>query len=185
MTTDATSTVQLGLCEPPRPAGRPARPTDGDPDVILAGAKLAVGRFMKYLAQGDCTNDAEEILADLVKLVQSRSHSGYHLARQLERDGWVEDEELVGLCDHLLNSIHSAQRSKLAEWIAAFPMVPKLALEQSVTCTIRGTKHNGIVTGIDERNAVYTVMIPALGHVRKGLGVHGFCIAFEVLEAAQ
>ena len=151
------------------------RPTSLDRDVIEDAVSVVLPDF---LAVTD--GDEEDVADDLRKLAAEYDlHDSYKAARWLEAKGWCVDSTIVDLCDELACAMWGAHRRAIARWIKETGQSPKLAIGTAVRVQ---THRNGksaaewfegeIVNSYDDVG-MYTIYVPALGHVRDGEGTLG------------
>lgn len=170
--------TQGQLCTPPFVAGQ--RPKESDPDVIQAAARALAERLRSEFSAEDFPSpDTETELAGVI----GRQHDGYDIAKHLERShGWNIDAATVEILDEADYAISSAQRQMEARWVELAKPTPSLAIGARVRHRIRWEDHDVEVTAIDAKQGKYTVLVEALGHVREGVGTHGFIVNWEEVE---
>lgn len=108
---------------------------------------------------------------------------GYHIAHDLERDGWEGSTELVEFAENLLWKKYSARDIAVEKWITANGLVPHFKVGDNVTYKFRkdfkDQEKQGEVTRVEEKRGQYIIFDESEGHVRKGNGSHGFYINYE------
>jgi hypothetical protein len=143
---------------------------------------LIRSRVEDYLrSDGQCDLDAA--MQDVRRAMQWND-DGYRIAESLERDGWHADAELVELMDSLADEKWDALDELESEWVKAHGISAPLAIGAIVVISganvhskQRGKR--GEIVRIDEERGKYTVMCASEGHVRTGLGTHGFVLNYE------
>ena len=151
------------------------RPTLHDPEVIAAAArKLAPA--VKQWAENSAVTLAE-IEADLREAIKL-DDDGYAIAREL--DGQYDpDARLVDILDQAYAAKSDALRALERDWVQANQLQP-IPLETKVRWKKKPAAGLGIVVG-SYPEGKSTVMFPSLGHVRKGVGCHGYIANWEEL----
>ena len=126
----------------------------------------------------------DEIQDDLLDVV-CYSQDGYAMTKELEDDkGWADaDSELVDILDNL--EFYSIGNAAIIQWIADNEVKPKLAAGAIVR--VKQNRHRkeeftGEIIQVED-SGNYVVLIPSQGHVREGVGTHGWCIPWEEVEA--
>lgn len=111
---------------------------------------------------------------------QKPGHFKYEICRELEqRYHWQPDANMVETFDDAFSAVHQAHKKVVTEWVASAGIKPQRAIGDEVNVTYRGTEYVGEIVQVEEATAQYTVMIPALGHVREGPGTTGAIFKFE------
>lgn len=132
----------------------------------------------------DDATDSEEIAKELMEILMPYE-DGYEMANKLERRfGWDADSSLVDLLDGVC--FYEAHGKVLGRWIEENGILPRLEVGARVRARQHATDaaiHEGEIRSIDAKRGTYTVMIPALGHVRGGLGTHGIVLDWCEVEA--
>jgi len=127
--------------------------------------------------------DETEVREQIMEVLDD-FHDGYEMAKELEdRYGWDADSELVDVLDGA--SFYGPRKKAVMAWIRDNAITPKLSIGQVVKAKqgkYSKEINEGEIVKIDE-GGIYIVMIPALGHVREGIGTHGCCLAWEDVEA--
>lgn len=181
--------MDVGPCtsKPVFPAGlykgRP-RPNRMSDEVIAEVANRLMPRVLQWLHIGQ--DDAEEVIetAKDIMAVLKVSSDGYKMAKELEdRHGWDEpDSELVDVLEGA--DYYGTLQTAIRAWVKDNDLKPKYEVGEVVTVkkvSHEGSEHRGEIISIGD-DGTYTVMIPALGHVREGVGTHGTIFAWEVVE---
>jgi hypothetical protein len=136
----------------------------------------------------DEENVREETIRDLEKaLAEGMTGSGYGLVKCLDNMGWYipshcADElvEELGTADSIQRELHT---EVLLKWVSWHNIKPQLPIGAIVKVKRRDQEHAGEIIRIDTQRAEYVVCIPALGHVKEGLGPQGIVLTFEEVEA--
>ncbi len=165
------------LC-PPRPAI--------SSDTILRTVAGEIAALLPNL--GEVT---DETISDLVSALRHESpfFDAYKMARHLEQfHHWDCDADTVDACETAWASVLEHHRKEVSNWVAANSIRPKKSLGDKVRVLTRGPdrtqqEYEGEIARIDADQAIYSVMIPKLGHVRDGVGTHGTLFNFEQVEA--
>lgn len=151
------------------------RPMVTDPDVIQAAIQKVLPEVVQWCRLGEDLSPESEIADDLRKVVDL-SDDGYGLCRNLEKyHHWTCDSELVAILDNLC--VSSARGSMEIEWVKAYRVYPGHLPGAKVEW--RG--HPAEILGSNS-DGKYTVNVPALGHVKQGLGTHGEVVAWEIID---
>ena len=183
--------MDVGPCtsKPVFPAGfykgRP-RPNRMSDEVLAEVANRLMPRVLQWLNMGQ--DNAEEVLEtakDLINVLEYSS-DGYKMAKELEdRHGWDEvDSDLVDILEGA--DYYGTLQTALRAWVKDNDLKPRLEVGEVVTVkkvSSEGSEHRGEIVNIGD-DGTYTVMIPALGHVRQGTGpgVIGTIFAWEAVE---
>jgi len=167
----------------------PNRPGYADPEVLHCAARLLAPEVAGAL---DVPLD-DELIEDLAK---AWDQEGYQFARRLERTtGITPDADLVETLD--ASSLHrwTAHRMYCAAWVRDDQITTNLEVgdkvrvldhELGLDSHPRFESHwIGEVTSIDQIHAEATVYLPAVGHVRSGLGSHGRILPWEQLQRLE
>lgn len=152
-------------------AGAAQRPTVRDKDIIES-----VAREIAELMNGkDATQDIAKVLT------HHPLDDGYHLAKRLEDEcGWFRvDFNTAEMLDSAGGMLLSKVMEATKVWVERNAIKPKRKVGDLVEIVQRGIKYSGEIVRVDEEQANYTVMVPECGHVREGLGTHGFVIRYE------
>jgi len=151
------------------------RPTASDPDVIEAAVQRILPAVVQWCRDGNDNSAESEIAADL-KAEIPWADDGYEFCKRLERDHmWECDRELVGILDEA--NLSGALREMEKKWVAAYRVFPG----KNVGDAVRWESHPAEITEVHP-DGKYTVCIPALGHVRSGIGTHGRIVEWERID---
>lgn len=149
------------------------RPKESDAEIRLAAARVLATRM-----GDDCdTPDAHDAIASVLD-----ASSAYEMAKKLDwRHGWIVDDNILEvLLEGAYFAVQTALREAVADWVQSNAIKPRNAVGDSVAFAYRGATIDGVVTGINETEAKYTVNSPQLGHVPAGTnGVNGIIVPYE------
>lgn len=136
------------------------RPLKSDELVKKRAWEIFSPKVAGYL--GSDWRDADEPnIKKQVMRVLSSNEDGYAMARELERDGWVEDRELVDLMDEGEEALQSAYTEIIGQWIEVYGITPERAVGDTVSTTNWRRKGQvGTITRIYEDEAKYSVHFP-------------------------
>lgn len=154
------------------------RPTVRDKDII----KLVSLEIAKQIYKGVVAGDMEEAGEDIAKvLLRHPLDDGYQLAKRLEDEcGWFRvDFDIAETLDSAGGMLLSKVREATKVWVERNAIKPKRKVGDIVGIVQRGINYSGEIVRVDEEQADYTVMVPECGHVREGLGTHGFVVHYE------
>lgn len=157
-----------------------ARPQRSHPGVVALVADDLMPHIMGWL---DNEEDEDEVREQLIDVLDD-FRDGYDMAKRLEDDHcWESDSELVDILDGA--SFYSHHKAAVMAWIRDNGIAPRFPEGQAVK--VKQSKYDkeirdGEITKVSE-DGNYIVMIPALGHVRSGLGTHGCVLTWEDVEA--
>lgn len=134
--------------------------------------------------------DFEANISDVSQALASNApvFDGYRIARELEQSHhWECDMAIVEELDTASAVVSQLVRNLTAEWVEKNAIRPKLRVGEATSVETydnsnRRGRFDGEVLVIDEKHATYTIMIPALGHVREGQGTHGIIVPYEQLH---
>lgn len=151
------------------------RPTLHDPEVIAAVARKLAPVVKEWVEDPAVT--LAEIEADLQQAIKFYD-DGYDIAREL--DGQYDpDARLVEILDEAFGAKTDALRALTRDWVQANQLKP-IPLETKVRWQKKPAAGVGIVVRNDDAGKS-TVMFPSLGHVREGVGCHGYIANWEEL----
>lgn len=112
--------------------------------------------------------------------------SGFEIAKDLDdKFGVVPDTQLCDLLDDIPSIRREFIDKLVVHWVAQEHIEPKHVIGDTVTVTIQssnqgGGTYTGTIYDISREKALYTVNIPALGHVARGeIGTQGRVFNFE------
>lgn len=155
------------------------RPSRSAEEILMAVAKKLMPDLMRWGRFEE--DEAPEIAEQLLKALKWE-RDGYKLAKHLEDHcSWDGDAELVDLLEGA--DFYGCHRDAIKAWIRDNAIAPAFEVGKQVTVKLRG---DGDLTGTirdTTDDGMYTVMIPAKGHVESGLGTHGLLFTWEDVEA--
>lgn len=152
----------------------PQRPGRSDDAISKRAAELLLPAVQEWL--GEEADD--RTLPELIKATRIYDE-GYEIARALEMRGYSPDAELVEILDDMSYCRYQAHEEAVKDWVKAHDLSLDLSVGTAVSIVVNGKFHTGEIRDRKEATAQYTVMVPALGHVRDGLGTHGLIVGFE------
>lgn len=155
------------------------RPTRKDVEILQAAARTLAPKVKEWLADHETTLD--EIEADLVKVLKYRD-DGYDLANSLDGQ-YSPDAALVEILDEASFAKSRALTIAEAKWVEATG-IQAIPLETKVRWPAKSSAGIGIVTA-NHGDGKSTVMFESLGHVREGIGSHGYLVEWEKLEVVS
>lgn len=162
------------------------RPHYGEPSLLHAVARKVLDAMpVGTASQGN----EEDAIADIEAALRSEAtgFDEYRMTRYLDDRGWMCDSTIVDAFSIVKGEMSQAVRNATALWVKQHHVKPRLDIGASVKVLAweanQGElEYEGEVVSIDAEQAKYTVMIPALGHVRTGCGTHGLIVPFEKLH---
>lgn len=169
--------------------GKP-RPTRHHKQVQKLAAERLLPNVLRWLRSA-CEQDiTDKSKADVLRdLIENFDDEGYRFAHNLDRAGWSPDADLVEILSGA--STWHCEKKCVQEWMKANGIAPKLAVGDKVVIPAKWAKDRGHetagncigeITKVDD-DGRYIVLIEALGHVREGLGTHGYVEPWEKVEA--
>lgn len=137
--------------------------------------EAVLSEAVKILMGWDNNLDEEEARDAMESAIDAGLNlDGYHLARELEHE-WIDpDESLVESLSRLKVVSRKAEVDAVRKWVTENGIKPSKAVGDQV---IRNGM-SGEIIRVDEKDAVYVVHFPDLGH-KKSNGVLGLLIPFE------
>lgn len=155
----------------------PKRPGRYDEAVTKKVAQALLDDVAEW---ADSADDKDRILADLTKILgDSFDDDGYAISKDMERRGYSPDADLVEILDRASVERYSAHKEVMADWVRANDLTLSIPVGAAVSVKMGGKDHVGQIRDRDPATAQYAVFIPALGHVRSGVGTHGVIVGFE------
>lgn len=94
----------------------------------------------------------------------------------------MDRDDLVDLIDSVIGETYAIENARQKEWVHENAIEPLLAEGAQVKLPQSGKTYDGVVVKVNEMTGHYTVRVPSLGHVEKGVGTHGFVVPFETLH---
>lgn len=140
----------------------------------------------------DETETRERIVTTVADAIDGE-HDAYRACRQLERDGYESDAQLVELVSQVIGNLYAVWQDAERAWVRdTGGPAREFAVGDRVTWHRIRMKTAGTYTGdvvkIDTARAVYHVFCEELGHVRPGerrSGTLASVVNFEDAWAAQ
>jgi hypothetical protein len=163
------------------------RPNYDDEQINGAVAQDLAKLFPESISQG-APCDLEESLR-LALQEEAPEYDAYKLAQELDRShGWNCCTQDVHVLEGAFARAHGYLCKAIALWVKQNAIVARYQIGDLVRITApdaqrKRCEHDGEVIAVDADQATYTVMIAALGHVRKGVGTHGLIVPYEQLHA--
>jgi len=159
------------------------KPRPGYSDEVVLQA-VVDGLLPDVLQWGSYSETEAPEVGDELRKTMETCRDGYHMAKHLEdRYGWDPDSELVDILEGA--NFHGAVNNAVVAWLRDNGVKPAFEVGREVTVKLNGRNsgdHQGIISDIRE-DGTYLVRVPSLGHVETGLGVHGFNLNWEEVEA--
>ena len=160
------------------------RPTRRTPAVARAAALRLMPAVLKWSVSSggvDDDEEREEITKQLTKLLDWRTNDdGYQLAKELDHDGWSADSELVEILDDASMICRSELEKLEKAWIEE-----QAISEPPVDIKVRDVNNTSRGVGVIVRHypgGKSSVAYEHLGHVKSGVGTHGYILNWEDLE---
>jgi len=163
----------------------PPRPSRYDDEICRAAARVMAPKFFEYC--GEANPPEREFEHMVEQLAGALSHTmscdGFELAYELKRTYcWEGDEQLVELCSELGWEVGRQADVAVRQWIIDNNVEPPLAVGTPVLYL---DAHGGSgwcgaeITRSIAETGEFTVFVESLGHVREGIGTHGFVVPWE------
>lgn len=168
------------------PAGfyknKPRPNSQSDEVLAMVAAKLMTHILQWGKWEEESEREQSEVAKQILEVLEV-SGDGYKMAKFLEdRFYWDSDAELVDILEGA--DFHSANRTAIMAWISDNGITAKFEVGRQVKVKLSprdsDMKAGEIVNTYEDGH--YCVMVPELGHVREGIGTHGFQFAWEVVE---
>jgi hypothetical protein len=162
---------------------QPARPVRHDDSL----ASMIVGRLLSdvtdWVTRDDGTDAGVDVAGELLRAVENTiEENGYHLARELERQGWLPDAALVDILDQAGSIRGDVHREAVRRWVKEWDISIPFKVGDRVSIEHKGCAVEGQIAAVSPDTAECTVSCPALGHVPVGsrqMGTIGFVIPVE------
>lgn len=152
-----------------------ARPTERDPEVIELAVQKILPEVVRWCRNGG-DNFAEDDIAKDLRAEIGGHWDGYEFCKELERSHhWDCDRDLVDILDNA--DLGGALREMEKKWVVAYQVYPGKKIGDAV----KWEGHHAEITEVHP-DGKYTVCIPALGHVKSGMGTHGRIVAWERID---
>lgn len=157
------------------------RPSRYAPEISTKTAAILFPKVLRWLEEAAPVpvEEHEAILGDIEKAIQ-HDDDGFQIAKELEFAGYTPDSSLVEILDDAGFARDDAHRVVVEQWVKENDIKPTRAIGDRVRVKI-GWKEivEGEITAIHEARAMYTVFCESKGHVRSGIGSHGFFVPYE------
>lgn len=166
--------TQLQLIE----GAAPPRPDERCDAVLDAVAAKLLPAVLEWLGD-EAADDKPEYIQQQIReaLRYAWSWDGYEITKAL-RD-WECNRDMVDIMDAAWGYARDAHDAQLAAWVSDYDIKPKFALGETVDTMAGRETVRGEIVGIDTKRATYTVCCASHGHVKDGVGCHGFIVRFE------
>lgn len=160
----------------------PPRPTEHDAAVQEEAARQILPKVRAWLGS-DSDGTDEEIVEDLVNaLDNAREPDGYRLARELEDEGYDVDAALVEVLDGM--HLQHARDTLVRAWVQKHDIKLTLTVGAKVKARLSWARTvEGEISALYPDTATYCVSVLKEGHVRSGLGTHGYIVPCEAVTA--
>jgi hypothetical protein len=133
------------------------RPKRGDRIVLERAWELFMPKIKRYLGEDWREEGVDDLKQQLMRSLRS-GKDGYGMARELERDGWGEDRELCDVMDEAEDTLISAEREMVLQWITVYSIQASRSVGDTVSTTHwRRRGELGVITKIDASTAEYRV----------------------------
>lgn len=167
------------------PAPPPPRPGLRDQSVLDAALALIWPEIVSWGIDEDDEDSKESIRIGL----DDYNLDGYRFARSLDSDGWDVDAALVEILDGASHHLRKAHDAAVKAWVAehGWPGV-RLPTGTRVRAKVGSRMVEGEVSQPEhgaeryDQHAHYLLFCPSEGHVKVGLGSHGFIVDAESVE---
>ena len=137
-----------------------ARPKMSDEIVKKRAWEIFEPEVVAYLGADWIESKREYVQKQIMQVISSHK-DGYGMARELERQGWEEDRELVDLMDAGESALRDAHRELIKQWITVYGIAPSRLVGDEVSTTNWHRKgQSGIIVKIYEDEAKYGVRFP-------------------------
>ena len=153
-----------------------------DPRVREAVARSFKSEVDEWSRAGNVSGDVLEDIA--AALAHASSWDGFDLARELQREGRECNFELCEILEGAYYRGTQALDGFVAEWVRANDIKPALKVGDAVQIVQHRVTYRGEIASVNTGQALYTVFVPDLGHVREGIGTHGTILPFEMVVPA-
>lgn len=163
----------------------PPRPTEVDPREVALRLLPDVLAWMRgdngRMLDPDQVDSVTKQLADVL----DGYSDGYALARDLDREGWIPDSELVEILDNAQHLWNAVEEDNVAAWVERYNVQCPFVEGQPIEFrTSRAPVYLlGEVTDIYAKHAKVVVFCQSLGHVREGNGTRGVIVPYEACRA--
>lgn len=155
-----------------------SRPDFNHPKIKETALRAILPEVIEWMGDEGQLHSEQEILDDLIKCSDMFS-DGYEIAKKLERVcGWSCDSELVEILNDVAHQFHNACDELQAQWVEKH----QITLDKPVGTVVTYKGNEGTITRLEVTRAKYIVNVPALGHVKEGVGTLGVVLDKEVLD---
>lgn len=165
------------------------RPSYIDQNIMEAAAKRLVKDLYKWELEGLEHDERDRVTEEswwkaAMRMIDNcRHNNGYELAKILDDSFWVEpDFNLVELLeDNPERYLDEELKKATEEWIKNEKIQSPFKVGDLVTVKMRkGVGYiQGEITRVYENEAKVCVFISQLGHVKDGIGSHGWVMSYE------
>ena len=158
------------------------RPKRNNEEIMSETAKVIAKKVLSWTRQDYFT---EEDVIDALCKVLPFSDDGYELAKEMEDEGFDADSELVSIMEGASWELDRQHRKAVKQWVKDNDIRPKLKEGDEIHIQVRQrdrTKYDAIIAEVREETAEYMVAVPDLGHIKEGLGTHGYILRYEWVE---
>lgn len=134
-------------------ANQTRRPRGTDRDVL----ERAANKFAERM-HTQWSDYSKEKWAKALMKIYSPHLDGYELAKEIEREGFCPDVEMVNELDSFDYEVSTARRQAEAEWVKNIGFTPEFAIGDEVDMGVSSHRpEHGVVTGIRHESAEYEV----------------------------
>lgn len=161
------------------------RPSIHDELIIEKVSQAIAPRIRKWLDAEESVDEdkqtVEHIAAEIAEAIRFND-DGYEIASELERShGYSPDSELVRILDGVSLTKLRSLREACEAWVVSTGAVGP-ALESRCVWNRHPEYGEGVITR-NHPDGRSTVFYESLGHVREGVGSHGFLVEWEDLSS--
>lgn len=162
----------------------PLRPQRTDQAVIAIAVASQIKEVLQWVETPKATeSEMTEIIAELTKAASTHPNDTLLMAEYLkDKHHWDINRSLIDVLDDLDSAIFHGERKAVSDWVKLYAIAPGRSIGEPITFNQNGKEVSGEISAVDEVRATYTVFCPTDGHVRSGIGVHGYIIPFEDLD---
>jgi hypothetical protein len=178
------------------PVEKPKRPSREDPEVLKSAAEKLAVKVEKWEDEEDggqkSTDEAENatehetLVKALIDAMRYGHDDGYELSEKLNTSLYINpDAQLVEILDDASHFKYNAYSVVLKKWVADNNIVCPFKLGDKVIYYKKeyrfqtGEPLDGEITSIHADTATCTVFVESEGHVKQGVGSHGYIVAYE------
>ena len=168
------------------------RPDNNSSEVKRLVVEDILNDVMDWLEQGNSSSrygdgddsERDEVREELINTVESHK-DGYGMVKDLDRNGWDCDSNLVEIFDNL--HFYDARKKLVQKWIKDNDIKPKYDVGQGVVVSSKYLSHKqkpsykGEIVRVYE-DGTYSIKIPELGHVNTGIGTYGIILDWDKVE---